>query len=81
MVRWVNDQVCPCVGVGLIPSPVQWVKGGSIGAALMWLRLDLWPRNFHRLQGWPRGRRRRKKEEEEEEEKKITLENETCFLS
>ena len=31
--------------MGLIPGLAQWVKDPVL--SLLWLRLDLWPRNFH----------------------------------
>ena len=50
-VQWVNDLACLCVGSGLIPSPLQWVKNPVL--LQLWLKFDPRLGNFwHRSQLW-----------------------------
>ena len=52
-----SDSGC-CWGVGLIPSPAQWVKDLALlqlwCSSQMWLGFDPWPWNFHMLWVWPK---------------------------
>ena len=59
--QWVNDLACPCGNAGSISGPVQWVKDLALLQLWpqLWLGFNLWPRNFHMLQGWPKKKKKK----------------------
>ena len=65
MVKWVTDPACLCGIVGSIPGPGEWVKDPALPqlwhCSKMWLGLDPWPRNFHRLQVQPKKEGKKKR--------------------
>ena len=62
MVQWIKNQIAGAwitAVMGLIPSPVQWVKGSGIATAMvhrlqLWIGFSPWPGNLHMPQVWPK---------------------------